>query len=434
MGLRRFLDEGTDEIVLTESVDPRFELPALAVQDESRPVVFENVTGYPDVRAVSNVVSTRSMIGSALGVERTEILDATSSALENPLSLERTEPPAFEHVADEPDVADHVPIPVYYDQHERQYFASTIVVAKDPETGVHNLSFHRMMYDEGNRLVMRLVERHLHDIYTRSGEPLEVAILVGVHPAVELAAATSFSPDMSELELANRLLDGELATTELDGITVPSNAELVMRATITDERADEGPFVDLSRTWDRIRQQPVVEVSELWMRPEPLVRVIVPGRTEHAHLMGIPQEPRIHRIVENTVPTVRNVVLTTGGCSWLHGVVQMEKRTEGDPKNAAMAALAAHPSMKKVTVVDEDVDPADPDAVEWAVATRMQPDRDIETIENTKGSSLDPSQDYDRGVTAKWMVDATKPHDGDVEEYTEVTVPDVEKYDLSDYT
>lgn len=433
MGLRRFLDEGTDGIHLTESVDQRFELPALAVQDESRPIVFEDVQGYPDVRAVSNVVSTRSMIGRALGVDRSNIIDAVSESLDNPLALERTDSPQFEHVADEPAIAEHVPIPIYYDEHERQYFASTIVIAKDPETGVHNLSFHRMMYDEGNRLVMRMVERHLHDIYTRSGETLDVAIVVGVHPAVELAAATSFSPDMSELELANRLMNGELTTSEVAGLQVPSEAELVMLGTITDERAQEGPFVDLSRTWDRTRQQPVVEIRELRMRPDPLVRVIVPGRTEHAHLMGIPQEPRIYRIVENTVPTVRNVVLTTGGCSWLHGVVQIAKRTEGDPKNAGMAALAAHPSMKKVTVVDEDIDPADPEAVEWATATRMQPDRDIETIENVKGSSLDPSQDYDRKVTTKWLVDATKPHGEDTDEFREVTVPGVEKYDLTEY-
>ena len=433
MGLRGFLDDGADEIVLTESVDPRFELPALAVQDESSPIVFEAVEGYPDVRAVSNLVSTRSLIGRALDVDRSEIIDAVSRSLDDPLALDRTEPPAFEHVADEPTLDEHVPIPIYYDEHERQYFASTIVIAKDPETGVHNLSFHRMMYEGGNRLVMRMVERHLHDIYTRSGERLDVAIVVGVHPAVELAAATSFSPDMSELELANRLLDGELATTVIDGITVPSEAELVLLGTITDERAEEGPFVDLSRTWDRTRQQPVVEITELHARPNPLVRMIVPGRTEHAHLMGIPQEPRIYRIVENTVPTVRNVVLTTGGCSWLHGVVQIEKRTEGDPKNAGMAALAAHPSMKKVTVVDEDIDPADPDAVEWATATRMQPHRDVETVENAKGSSLDPSQDYDRGVTTKWIVDATKPHDGNVDDFREVTVPGVDEYDLSEY-
>jgi 2,5-furandicarboxylate decarboxylase 1 len=256
---------------------------------------------------------------------------------------------------------------------------------------------------------------------------------MGVHPAVEIAAATSFSPDMSELELANRLHGDELATTEMRGLTVPSEAEVAMFATITDETAEEGPFVDLSRTWDRTRQQPVIDVHELHARPDPLSRIIVPGKREHAHLMGIPQEPRIYRIVENTVPTVQNVVLTPGGCSWLHGVVQIEKRTEGDPKNAGMAALAAHPSMKKVTVVDEDIDPADPDAVEWATATRMQPHRDIVTIERAKGSSLDPSQNYDEGLLTKWIVDATKPFDKDAEDFAEATIPGEDDLTLEEY-
>jgi UbiD family decarboxylase len=169
------------------------------------------------------------------------------------------------------------------------------------------------------------------------------------------------------------------------------------------------------------------------LRPDPRVRIIVPARREHAHLMGMPQEPRIYNIVENTVPTVQNVVLTPGGCSWLHGVVQIDKRTEGDPKNAGLAALAAHPSMKKVTIVDEDVDPADPDAVEWATATRMQPHRDLEIIENSKGSSLDPSQDYERGVLSKWIVDATIPHDRDRADFEAVEVPGAGEYTLEEY-
>ncbi|MFB6143541.1 MAG: UbiD family decarboxylase [Halorientalis sp.] len=433
MGLRSFLADCEDRTTLTEPVDSRFELPALAVQDERRPTVFEAVDGYPDVRAVANTLSSRELVGRALGVEPSAIVDEMGAAMDDTAPPERERPAAFEHVADDPAIDEHVPVPVYYDEHERRYFASAIVVARDPETGVHNCSFQRLMHDGGNRLVVRLVERHLHDIRERTDGPLDVAIVMGVHPAVEIAAATSFAPEKSELALANRLLDGEVATTEFHGIRVPSDAEVVMHATVTEELAEEGPFVDLSRTWDRTRQQPVVEVNELHLRPDPLARVLVPGRTEHAHLMGIPQEPRIYRIVENTVPTVENVVLTTGGCSWLHGVVQIDKRTEGDPKNAGMAALAGHPSMKKVTVVDEDVDPADPEAVEWATATRMQPDEDVDVVENAKGSSLDPSQDYERGTLAKWIVDATVPADRDPADFREVAVPGEDEYDLDEY-
>ncbi|MDR5657185.1 UbiD family decarboxylase [Halodesulfurarchaeum sp. HSR-GB] len=432
MGLRSVLS-GSPVTELTEPVDPRFELAALSVQDESQPLVFESVAGYPDLSAVTNVVSSRERIAGALDVDRGEIVDAMTRATTDPEPLAGTTAAAFEHVATSPTLDDHVPIPTYYDEHERQYIASGIVIAKDPDTGVQNLSFHRLMYDGENEFVMRLVERHLHDIRSRSEGPLDVAIVVGVHPAVELAAATSGSPEMDELEVANALLDGDLAVTELDGLTVPAEAELVMTATIHDETRAEGPFVDLSRTWDTVRQQPVVEVRDLYLRPDPMIRVVVPGKREHAHLMGLPQEPRIKRIVENTVPTVQEVVLTPGGCSWLHGVVSIEKRTEGDAKNAGLAALAAHPSMKRVVVVDEDIDPADPDAVEWAVATRVQADQDIETVENAKGSSLDPSQDFETGTLTKWLVDATVPSNRDRAEFTEATVPGATEISLAEY-
>ncbi len=238
---------------------------------------------------------------------------------------------------------------------------------------------------------------------------------------------------MSELEVANALVGGDLQTASLDGLRVPAAAELVMEGQILDETRPEGPFVDLSRTWDTVRDQPVLSIDRLHLRPEPLIRVVVPGKREHAHLMGLPQEPRIHRIVENTVPTVQEVVLTPGGCSWLHGVVSIDKRTEGDAKNAGLAALAAHPSMKRVVVVDGDVDPTDPDAVEWAIATRVQADQDVETVENAKGSSLDPSQDFETGTLTKWLVDATIPENRDRADFVEATIPGAEDVDLADY-
>ncbi|MFB6110169.1 MAG: UbiD family decarboxylase [Halodesulfurarchaeum sp.] len=432
MGLRSVLLE-SPVTELADPVDPRFELAALSVQDESRPLVFDHVAGYPGVSAVTNVVASRDRIAAALGVETGAILETMTDATTDPAPLSDPGEAAFDHVAESPDLDEHVPIPTYYAEHERRYIASGIVIARDPDTGVHNLSFHRLMYDGGNEFVMRLVERHLHDIRSRTDGPLPVAIVVGVHPAVELAAATSGNPEMSELEVANALRDGDLAVTELDGLTVPAEAELVMTARILEETREEGPFVDLSRTWDTVRQQPVVEVRDLYLRPDPRIRVVVPGRREHAHLMGLPQEPRIHRIVENTVPTVREVVLTPGGCSWLHGVVSIEKRTEGDAKNAGLAALAAHPSMKRVVVIGADIDPADPDAVEWAIATRVQADRDIETVENAKGSSLDPSQDLESGTLTKWLVDATVPSNRDRAEFAEATVPGAADVSLEDY-
>jgi 2,5-furandicarboxylate decarboxylase 1 len=127
-------------------------------------------------------------------------------------------------------------------------------------------------------------------------------------------------------------------------------------------------------------------------------------------LQGLPQEPRIFSSVQNTVPTVKNVALTEGGCCWLHAAVSIQKQTQGDGKNVIMAALAAHPSLKHCVVVDEDIDIFDAEDVEYAIATRVRGDEDIIIVPGARGSSLDPCAKVD-GTTTKVGVDATKPLD-----------------------
>ena len=111
--------------------------------------------------------------------------------------------------------------------------------------------------------------------------------------------------------------------------------------------------------------------------------------------------------MSKVVPKVHAARLTEGGGAWLHGVVSVEKQREGDGKNAILAALAAHPSMKMVTIVDADIDVFDDRAVEWAVATRFQADKGLVVIPGARGSSLDPSAPD--GTTAKMGIDATMP-------------------------
>ncbi len=123
-------------------------------------------------------------------------------------------------------------------------------------------------------------------------------------------------------------------------------------------------------------------------------------------MMGLPKEPIIHRAVSGVVPKVRAVRLNEGGCCWLHAVVSIKQQKPGDAKNAILAAFGGHASLKRVVVVDEDIDPFDDWAVEWAIATRFQADRDLVVIEGARGSSLDPSA---ADTTAKMGLDATVP-------------------------
>ncbi|MBO6084513.1 MAG: UbiD family decarboxylase, partial [Candidatus Methanomethylophilaceae archaeon] len=175
-----------------------------------------------------------------------------------------------------------------------------------------------------------------------------------------------------------------------NGLLGPAETDYVIEARITFETAKEGPFVDITGTYDFIRDQPVIKAEKIWACKDPVMQLLLPGGNEHYLFMGLPREPIIFKTVQQAVPRTHNVRLTEGGCCWLNGVVSITKNKEGDGMNAIMAAFTGHPSMKHVIIVDEDIDIFDDRQVEWAVATRFQADRMLR-IPGAAGSSLDPS-------------------------------------------
>jgi 2,5-furandicarboxylate decarboxylase 1 len=410
--LRSFLEEGEKAGLLDrvrDSVPPTGALAWRLHTAGERIVVFEKVRGHR-ARVVGGVAGSRSLLARALGTTAERLVRVVAGAIDAPRPWRAVrEAPFLAHVVRKPDLGKVVPLVEFYPERRRRFATGTIVIVRG-RTGM-NLSFHRMMLVGRNRLAVRVAPRHLHAILAESGGKAEVAVVCGVHPAIEIAASTSGPPELDELRVASALLGGRLECIDLDGFAVPAHAELVLRGRFTGALADEGPFVDLTGTYDGIRRQPVLEIDRLYHRDDWLYRTILPGGAEHRALMGIPQEPRILRIVSNAVPGVAGVALTPGGCSWLHAVVAIQKRAEGDGRNAGLAALAAHPSLKRVVVVDEDVDPWNPHDVEWAIATRFRPDKDLFVIEGARGSSLDPSRDPATETTAKWILDATIPFD-----------------------
>jgi len=261
---------------------------------------------------------------------------------------------------------------------------------------------------DNKRLAVRLVPpRHLYKMHREAmerGEDLKVGIAIGVAPLILLAAATRVPPGR-EFEYASVLMNKPVELFRLDnGVAVP-HAEIVIEGYISRDRAKEGPFMDITGTYDKIREEPVIKLTRVYHRSNPIYHAIVPSGAEHRLLMGVPYEPLIYRAVER-VARVRNVVLTEGGCCYLHAVVQIEKEVEGEAKNAIIAAFAAHPSLKLVVVVDSDVNIFKPEEVEYAIATRVRWSEDMVTIPGVRGSSLDPSSK--NGVTTKVGIDATR--------------------------
>jgi UbiD family decarboxylase len=327
-------------------------------------------------------------------------------------------------VEPEPDLS-KLPILFNCAQDGGPYIASAVVFARDPEYG-RNLSFHRLMVLDERRLAIRIVPRHLHAFLERASGELDVAVCIGLPIHVLLAAATSVDIGVDELGIANALATVPTVRCQTVDTCVPAEAEWVLEGHISaHELVDEGPFVDLTETYDIVRQQPVLTIHRITHRRDAIFHALLPGAAEHKMLMGLPREPTIFRAV-NAVCPCRGVHLTLGGGSWLHGVVSIRKQHEDDGRRAIAAALQGHKSLKHVVVVDDDIDVHDLTAVEWAIATRFQASRDLVVLPNEIGSSLDPSADPVTRLTAKMGLDATMPLGEARQDYQKAAWPAVD--------
>ena len=408
--LREILERFDETVVVEKPVSKELEITKYLLKYRDRPVLFRDVDGW---RVAGNIWSTRGRIAKFLGIDREDLLHFIADAMENPAPYETVDDAPFLRNSTEDFSLLELPVPKYYPKDGGQYFTSAMVIAKD-ESGFVNASFHRIMVRDDKTAAIRLVPRHLYSMWkdkAEHGEELDVRIIVGNPVHILLAGATSTSYGISELEIASRMSEGAfgkpLEVVDLRGIPVPVETEFVFEARITPELVDEGPFVDITGTYDYVRKQPLVVFERMYHVDEPIFHALLPGGYEHFMLMGLPKEPQIYASVKRVVPKVHGVRLTEGGAMWLHAVVSITKQHDGDGKNAILAAFAGHPSLKHVIVVDEDINIYDDRDVEWAIATRFQADKDLVVIPNARGSSLDPSAT--KSLTAKWGIDATKP-------------------------
>jgi UbiD family decarboxylase len=303
-------------------VSKHLDLAGLMHALDGCPVYVPEVEGS-EFRAVGNVFSTRQLVCEYLGIKKEELVPRLMHALEHPKKPQPLKNgPVLENDTHEVDL-NRLPIPFHAEKDGGPYIASAIVIANDKELG-RNCSFHRMMVVGKNRVVIRILPRHLSEFLKRAGGELDVAVVVGAPINVLLAAAMSTKIGQDELEYANAL--APLTTVRLgNGIEVPSDCEFAFEARITSELADEGPFVDLTETYDIVRKQQVMEISKMYHRDNAMWHVLLPGGLEHKVLMGMPREPTIFQEVKK-VCDCRRVNITPGGCSWLHAVVSIRKK------------------------------------------------------------------------------------------------------------
>lgn len=391
----------------TSPVSKIYQIAGVMKKLEATPVVFEQVIGSK-FRVAGNLLPSKSYFADYFGVKVSEIIPLLSQAIEQHSPYQRTtQAPCQAVVISDPDL-DALPILRHFSTDGGNYITSGVVIARHPQWG-QNLDFHRCMQFSPTDMSVRVVRSRHFDRFLRDLKQLDVAICVGNASSVLVAAATSVDLGVDELEIANALEPLEVVQAKTVDVWVPAQSEFVLEGTVyLDRRHAEGPFIDLTETLDIVRQEPVFQVKTITHRRDAIWHALLPGALEHKLLMGMPREPTIFNQVNKVVKCL-DVNINPGGCSWLHAIVQIEKRAEDDGMKAIQAAFAGHRSCKHVFVVDSDIDIYDPLSVEWAMATRFQGDRQMMVLPREQGSSLDPSSEPETHNTTKIGFDLTKP-------------------------
>jgi 2,5-furandicarboxylate decarboxylase 1 len=414
-GFIKDLDQRGELIRIKDELSPNMEISAGLQRFDARKVVlFEKVSGHAH-SVVGGVCGTRDRILQGLGVSNEGLYGRLLQALKTPIKCEVVENGSVMEVIEEGDLG-KIPILTHFTGDPGPYITSGILYAKSPDGNVENVSFHRILVLDEKKMTIRIVPRHLYrltQLARKAGlKKMDVSVSIGLHPAVLLAASLPAAFGVCEYDIANNLLGGKLRLIKCAHIDAlaPADAELVLECKLhLDQDSTEGPFVDLSGTFDVKRQQPVMELVGVMHRQDYIYQALLPSGSEHMLLMGMPPEVRIWEYCQNVVPTVKGVNMTLGGNGWLHCVVAFDKVREGDPKNMLMAIFAAHPSLKHAIVVDGDINPYNMQEVEWAIATRFKGDEDLLVIPNVRVSSLDPTADQQTELGCKVGVDATRP-------------------------
>ncbi len=421
-------------------VNPTYVLGAITKKlGKEKAVFFQQVSGS-SVPLVSNLFFSRGALAAALDMKEGDLLPALRRAMESPLACKVVEEAPFkEHILTrEMNPLRLFPIPTYHERDAGPYITGGVLVAKDPDTGIRNVSIHRIRVFEDGFLGLLILPRHLNLCLQKSmarNRPLEAAIAIGVDPFTLLASQAILPFGVDEFEVANAMRPSfplRLARCSAVDLEVPAEAEIVFEGIIDPAQTRvEGPFGEFPRYYSPEAPRPTFRLKAISHRRDPIFYSILPAGREHLLLGAIPREASLLADLQKAVPAVRGVHLTYGGTCRYHVVVSLAKRNEGDARTAMMAAMVNNADIKHVVVVDEDIDIFDMEQVEWAIATRFQGDRDLLTVSRVRVSPLDPSSP--EGIGTKLGIDATAPAGSLGENFKPISIPGYDEVNLEDY-
>ena len=403
--LRRFIESlGSDE--LDTHHDP-IDLAGLAerMEGNSKAVLFR-AAGPEKAELVGNVMGGRSRIAAAFGVKPNELLKEVQRRLRNKpevFEVSRAEAPCQQVVLTGAD-ADVTKLPVHL-QHGADggpYISATIDYVIDPKSGFTNVGLRRLMLRSEHETGIDLVApSDLQAIYlanVAAGKPTPVSFVLGAHPIDHVAGVMRLPVD--ELGIVASLRDAPLAVVKsiTNDIRVPADAEYVIEGYLDEKghREPEGPYGEFLGYYGALKRNPVFHLTAITRRRDALFQTATIGgrhmsRTDTAMLTAVRAEVVIWQALATAVREPVAVLATASSGGSFNVRVALRQRVPGEAKNAIAACFGALANVKNVFVVDPDIDVSSDEQIDWALATRFQPDRDLVVMSGLRTLPLDPS-------------------------------------------
>jgi 2,5-furandicarboxylate decarboxylase 1 len=430
-----------DELLeITKPVDLR-NVAALVAQSE-KALLFKNLLGY-SMPLVSGLLQSRKRVALGMGVAYENVADKLGRAMDKPIKPRRITNAAVKEViitGKRVNLYD-LPVPVFSAMDGGPMITGGVVIAEDPEFGM-NAGMYRMMLKERNITGIDIVTpnnlRRFAERALARKKALPISISIGTHPYELFASTFKANLGVNELTFAGGLRNEPLRLADGETISVPciADAEIVLEGEILPEGwvHPEGPFCEFNRLMGGLHMNPRVRIKSIMHRKDAMYYALQMPWENIWPSAPIYEAAARRALFEAGVQTVA-INVTPGGCCHWH-IIASIKKAPGDGKNAIMALLSIA-DIKQVTVVDDDIDIFDPVDVEWAVATRVQADRDVVIISNARAKPLDPSLplpvDGKIPTTAKMGIDATIPENIPRQRYTRIVYFNQGKVDLKNF-
>ncbi|MDR0441677.1 MAG: UbiD family decarboxylase [Candidatus Accumulibacter sp.] len=417
-------------------VDPRHELAAVTDAAHKRwgkPILFHEVIGTK-IPVLTNIYGSRQRLAEIIGIGADDFckqwnsLVTLAGAREMPTSAPVSG--GIDYV--ECKLSD-LPLITYSERDGAPYFTSAMFLAKEPDSGVRNLSFHRSMFVSDKELRCRLAPTHhltlYHEKAERRGDYLEAAMLIGPPPALFLTAAAPLPYDADEVDTAARLQGAPIPMRPCRHIDlmVPETTEIVIEGRfLPNERRDEGPFGEFMGYYTPVGKNAVFEVLGVTCRKDVVFHSILCGSSEEVLSLELSVAANIYQRINAVLPGIIDVTCLP---FVTHAVVKIRQHYEGHGRQVLLAVFGAEPTWaRNCTVVDEDVDIYNLDDVIWAVLTRSRPDRDVMLIAETPSFYRDPHKEH----WGRMGIDATVPF-ARRHEYERKKIPGADSVDLKAY-